>query len=838
MPVKVSHNNDGHFYTIDVDLAKEGAEVFDLTTYFKGRVGDSGFGLRVRWFWQGQLYNTVGKKPHVEGVVGQYSFKKASNDVGRELVMSPDADPVSFTGDVNDCQADGYATYYFPQQMFPQDGMFKGTIGLLDDSGKTARYTSVDIWFKVYPNAGGAQMGKACDYYISELDKAIKEAEEDLKASKKTMQDVVDEFTTKMNDLTNRLTTQGNTDLAALDALEAKIKQDGLFTQAEADAFMGRFNAYYGVNVMDYGAVPDGTTDNADAIQKAYDAAKSKGINRIYFPSGRYFTTTTNLLIKNMVVSGQGPYESVLISDRAEPIFDVKTYGSVLDLGFEDTCDDPSIALAVQNTDSIPSYWGIRFERLHFKGREIINNQTGVWTYQPIKLDLENQGLWDITMDDINIEWAKTGVCVDMTNGGWLTGSIFNNITIKGFSEYAFGLVSSNNTARQCSQNVFSNLDAEVLYKTATNAVGYVVSGTGNDFDNLRLFNDGAYSGKAIQLRYFGGDKHDQKAPNFAYGATANNRFVGGSVEGTIDDPDGIRDLQKFDGLRLQIADENGNIEQVSVENPQATNLISNEELSRSLDYRSPIQIAKGAKVSSGFDNYGKYIEYTTADDDTYFGISLIRSDQVASVISHADRFSVGIKYREIDGTNPINLGTIRFNETEFDKQNLRYLFTNPDKGSLKQRTWIYNNDDNYWKNVIGSATRFDALWFYIGPNVRVRIYDAYLVPQQAVDFDKVSNRSIVQLDERGCRNYVKDSNQMLSTSKAVTNLAPQTIPFEVDIDGINWQTRRNITLSFDVDVSGLDCSNVISRLALYFEVEITFADQSVISYVNTGSKM
>lgn len=651
----------------------------------------------------------------------------------------------------------------------------------------------------------------------------------------------ISDFQQKVTDLVNQLNQQGSTTTSMLTELqnritdlETKIKQDGLFTQAEADAFMEKFNTYYGVNVLDYGAVADGTTDNAQAIQKAYDAAKSKGINRIYFPSGRYFTTTTNLLIQNMVVAGQGPYESVIISNQANPIFDVKTYGSVIDLGFEDTCDNPSVALAVQNTDSIPSYWGIRFERLHFKGQEIINSQTGIWTYQPIKLDLNNKGLWDITIDDINIEWVKTGVCVDMTNSGWLTGSIFNNITIKGFSEYAFGLVSSNNTARQCSQNVFSNLDAEVLYKTATNAVGYVVSGTGNDFDNLRLFNDGAYSGKAIQLRYFGGNNHDQKAPNFNYGATANNRFVGGSVEGTIDDPDGIRDLQKFDGLRLQIADENGQIQQVRVENPRFTNLISTEELSRSLDYRSLVQIAKGNKVSSGFDNYGKYIEFTTANNGDYFGVSLIRSDQVASVISTADRFSVGIKYREMDGTNPISLGTIRFKETEFDKQNLRYLFTNPDKGSLKQRTWIYNNDDNYWKNIIGSATRFDSLWFHIGPNVRVRIYDAYLVSQQAVDFDKVSNRNIVQLDERGCRNYVKNSNQMLSASQAVTNLAPQTIPFEVDINGINWQTRRNITLSFDVDVNDLDCSNVTSRLALYFEVDITFADQSVVSY-NVG---
>lgn len=676
-----------------------------------------------------------------------------------------------------------------------------------------------------------------------------------VQAKEDELQSKVDSYTDKVDTLLKDLNQQGidtttllTTLQANIKSLEDKIKQDGLFTSAEADQFKQSLDDKMeklketvtaslqsrGLNVKDFGAVGDGTTDNAEAIQKAYDAAKSKGINRIYFPSGRYFTTTTNLLIKNMVVSGQGPYESVLISDRAEPIFDVKTYGSVLDLGFEDTCDNPSIALAVQNTDSTPSYWGIRFERLHFKGREIINNQTGVWTYQPIKLDLNNKGLWDITVDDVNIEWTKTGVCVDMTNGGWLTGSIFNNITIKGFSEYAFGLVSSNNTARQCSQNVFSNLDAEVLYKTATNAVGYVVSGTGNDFNNLRLFNDGAYSGKAIQLRYFGGDMHDQKAPNFNYGATANNRFAGGTVEGTIDDPDGIRDLQSFKGLRLQIVDENGRVEQVNVENPKATNLISNEELSRSLDYRSPIQLSKGTKISSGYDEYGKYIDYSTGENGDFFGVSLIRPDQVASVISTADRFSVGIKYREIDGTNPISLGTIRFKEIEFGSQNLRYQFTNPGKGSLKQKAWIYNNDNNYWKNIIGSASRFDALWFHIGPNARVRIYDTYLVSQQAVDFDKVSNRNTVRLDERGCRNYVKNSNQILSASNPVTNLAPQTIPFEIDVDGINWQTRRSITLSFDVNVDNLDCSNVTSRLALYFEVDITFDDQSVMSY-NVG---
>lgn len=313
MPVQVTHNNDGHFYTIDVDIAKEGAEVFDLSTYFKARVADNHTGLRVRWFWQGQILNTVGKVPRVEGVVGQYSFKKGTNGT-RDLVMSPDASAVAFMGDVNDCEPGGYATYYFPGQMFPQEGLFKGTIGLVDDSGETAHYTSVDIWFKVYPQAGGAQMGRACDFYISELDKAIKEAEDDLKTSKKAMQDVVDEFTIKMNDLTNRLTTQGETDQAALDALEAKIKQDGLFTQAQADAFkqaitqaIGNLANYTepgdslsekliaeaddrGINVRHFGVAADGKTDDSQAIQNAIYKAVDlyPRVNTVIMPGGIY----------------------------------------------------------------------------------------------------------------------------------------------------------------------------------------------------------------------------------------------------------------------------------------------------------------------------------------------------------------------------------------------------------------------------------------------------------------------------------------------------------------------------------------------------------------------
>ena len=230
MPVQqIKHNNDGKFYHIAIDIAKEGAQLFDLTPYVKGRVGDNNFGLLIDWYRQGMLMNVNGAyKPVIDGLVGNFSFDKNGT-----LKMDDDANPVYSEGKPEDCGPAGQVTYHFPEQMFPKEGIFKGYLGLIDDKGN--RYSGVDIWFSVL--AGNPRMGVACDFYISELEKAIATAEDDLKTSKKSMQDVVDEFVSKMNDLTNRLETQANTNQAALDALEAKIKQDGLFTQAEAETF-------------------------------------------------------------------------------------------------------------------------------------------------------------------------------------------------------------------------------------------------------------------------------------------------------------------------------------------------------------------------------------------------------------------------------------------------------------------------------------------------------------------------------------------------------------------------------------------------------------------------
>ena len=173
---KVTHDNNGRFYRIKMDIAKEGSSLWDLTPYFKGRVGDNRFGLQVTWTYQGRLLDVTGMKPYISGNVGNYSF-----DDKKELQLADDAATVHYTGSPDDCQSGGRAVYYFPEQMFPRDGIFKGYIGLLDDRDDSSQphISGVTVWFKVLP--GIAQMGHACDVYISDLDNALQNFKETLR---------------------------------------------------------------------------------------------------------------------------------------------------------------------------------------------------------------------------------------------------------------------------------------------------------------------------------------------------------------------------------------------------------------------------------------------------------------------------------------------------------------------------------------------------------------------------------------------------------------------------------------------------------------------------------
>lgn len=237
----ITHNNNGNSYRIAMDIAKEGSEVWDLTPYFKGRVGDNLFGLQVVMSNMGQLIDATGMKPYVHGQVGKYSF----DDDGK-IQMAADAADVTFTGEPGDCGPNGQVTYHFPEQMFPKEGIFYGFIGLMDDSddGGHAHYTGVDVWFRVL--GGVAQMGHSCDVYISELDQAITNFREKIRQVQNDDIDqfnqVLDQYKQKLLDALAAVDDPKNGLMARYSSLETMAKQvlDGI----QAGQFHNKENQY------------------------------------------------------------------------------------------------------------------------------------------------------------------------------------------------------------------------------------------------------------------------------------------------------------------------------------------------------------------------------------------------------------------------------------------------------------------------------------------------------------------------------------------------------------------------------------------------------------------
>lgn len=178
--------------------------------------------------------------------------------------------------------------------------------------------------------------------YISPVEELINEIETKYQDSTdkltKMTSDFVDQFTQSMNTLKALGVTVQN----GLDALEAKIKQDNLFTQAEAEAFKQgiqkaideqnaklnsleskvNLNALLlsGYNVRDFGAIGDGENDDTDAIQKAIkqvalDWKKDNfKTNLVVMPAGRYKVTSTIVLppYVKLISSGLVTIESYL----------------------------------------------------------------------------------------------------------------------------------------------------------------------------------------------------------------------------------------------------------------------------------------------------------------------------------------------------------------------------------------------------------------------------------------------------------------------------------------------------------------------------------------------
>ena len=224
-------NNDGDPYILPLDIFKEGYSAYNISNWFKGRVGDNGTPFAIRWYSHGRLLNILGMRPFIEGQVGDYTIDDSDPD-NPQINMAEDASHIHIVGDVDDAQEGGLAIYRLISQAFPKSGIFYGKIGFMgtQDDG-TLVNTGVDIVFKVL--AGHMNMMGARKFYVSELEKAWLEMQAKFKQYNQEYKDT----TTKQAEQFKADTEKALADLNTKIANEIKRAEDTLGdTQASIDA--------------------------------------------------------------------------------------------------------------------------------------------------------------------------------------------------------------------------------------------------------------------------------------------------------------------------------------------------------------------------------------------------------------------------------------------------------------------------------------------------------------------------------------------------------------------------------------------------------------------------
>lgn len=225
-----SIDNDGNAYVIPLDIYKEGYQAYDISNWFKGRVGDNGTPFAIRWYSHGRLLNIQGMRPFIEGQVGDYTIDDSDPDNIR-IDMAEDASNIHIVGDVDDTQAGGVAIYRLINQAFPKSGIFYGKIGFMgtQDDG-TLVNTGVDIVFKVL--AGHMNMLGARQFYVSELEKAWLDLQEKIRQYDQQYKDQTQQQADQFKQDTEKALADLNTKIAN----EIKRAEDTLGdTQASID---------------------------------------------------------------------------------------------------------------------------------------------------------------------------------------------------------------------------------------------------------------------------------------------------------------------------------------------------------------------------------------------------------------------------------------------------------------------------------------------------------------------------------------------------------------------------------------------------------------------------
>ncbi|MEK1395919.1 BppU family phage baseplate upper protein [Limosilactobacillus fermentum] len=465
--------------------------------------------------------------------------------------------------------------------------------------------------------------------WIGPFEQIADQLVDDLQKHTDAADKIISDFQQKVTDLVNQLNQQGSTTTSMLTELqnrvtdlETKIKQDGLFTQAEAETFENGIQdtitkslSSYGLNVKDFGATGNGTTDDTKAFQDALDKANSGTIKRVLIPDGEYVITTGLIIPDGVSVVGIGSERSTILSAQGISfLLELGSNSNITNFTMYSLNNGKDITLLKLGNDGRGVH-GCYVDRIYQHGSNQIKT-CGV------RSAVTNANIFDNTINVVQ-EIMYDGVLLSSNKTSWINGNDIDVTTI-GFAHSSVYLTSSDDSSLTISQNNIKAHyeainDAEGPTYVANNIVGVLVEFGDRNHFNLRSWDDDGKGVRALSV--------------FPTDTTKNlNGFRDNVFEGHVES-DIITNFytahaNDFSNLRISKTGRgifNGDYPQLhAVYFNAPRNLISDDLIANmAQEYSVPIFASKDVtNIYASYDVYGSFVQCNSNKGEMYIPLS------------------------------------------------------------------------------------------------------------------------------------------------------------------------------------------------------------------------
>ncbi|MDR7663608.1 BppU family phage baseplate upper protein [Limosilactobacillus fermentum] len=594
--------------------------------------------------------------------------------------------------------------------------------------------------------------------WIGPFEQIADQLVDDLQKHTDAADKIIADFQQKVTDLVNQLNQQGSTTTSMLTELqnritdlETKIKQDGLFTQAEADTFkqevqneltkFGDAGSYSepgsnliekiineaddrGINVRHFGATGDGVTDDTEAFQNAIDYAGKHNRSAVYVPAGKY-VITKELTLNFIALFGEGVVSSVLIpKGPISRLITLQWKAIVHNLRI----DNSQVTGAISDLCLAPESGEVGTNNIV---RDVTFDDDGTHEVTAIdaspKTSAAGQTIFSFpnVIDSITMSNIYNGIHLYSSQGGWINGNVFQNITIQGFRNTGLWLDGGEDRV-SISHNSFENIQVQYQKYTPNTARAFKINyGVNNKFSMIHTWQDQG-TGAAIPSMELnplsGADSWDIR----------NNTFDG-IFESEIDGDPETLNYNDMSGIRLSYwissSFKNGygslNTTKTLAENLLPQNLVADYVQGK----RSPLQWdgTYYKPTDKGIDDKGYYVQFTkTGNNDpngkSTFGLALNGS---LDGLRHIQKYTVCIDF-DLNGEDDSNTD-FNISSGYFDNTN-RTALPKGHHQMVKLQNGVYRYYETFSNNVESSDPMF--LYAYFGGCNTINFRHYALIPQ------------------------------------------------------------------------------------------------------------